>query len=279
MAPGQIVLGSDSHATTYGAVGAFGTGMGPRDMALALASGRTWLRVPETIRVQVARALPPRVGAKDLSLYLCGLLGLDGANYQAVEFHGVDWLDLDSRDHPLLHDHRAGRQGGHGAAHGRGARGVTACRDWLRCAATGASYVRTVEVDLDALPPQVAVPPEVDHVRRPASWATCAVDLVFIGTCTNGRLEDLRAAARILRGQARRRRACACWSSRPRTASCRHAVADGTLATLLEAGRHAGHAGLRAVHRPAHGRHRRGRGLPSPPPTATSAGAWARPRS
>ena len=96
--PGQIVLGTDSHSTSYGAVCAFGTGVGTRDMALALASGRIWLRVPETLRVQVGGSFCPWVSAKDLSLYLCGKLGLDGATYQAIEFHGVAWLGLDGRE-------------------------------------------------------------------------------------------------------------------------------------------------------------------------------------
>ena len=88
--PGDIALGTDSHATAYGAVGALGTGVGSRDMALTLATGRNWLRVPETIRVQVRGRFRPNVSPKDLSLYLCGLLGMDGADYQAVEFHGLD---------------------------------------------------------------------------------------------------------------------------------------------------------------------------------------------
>ena len=96
--PGQVAIGSDSHATSYGAIGAFGTGMGTGDLALTLASGRTWLRVPDTIRVEIRGRFRPNVSSKDISLHLCGTLGLDGATYQAVEFHGVEWLSLDGRE-------------------------------------------------------------------------------------------------------------------------------------------------------------------------------------
>src|SRR5512142_71912 len=96
-APGKIVLGSDSHSTGYGSVGAFGSGMGSTDIALIWATGRTWLRVPETVRVQVNGRFNPGVDAKDLALKICQVLTISGANYAAVEYHGLEWLDLPSR--------------------------------------------------------------------------------------------------------------------------------------------------------------------------------------
>jgi len=233
VAPGDIVLGSDSHANAYGAVCAFGTGMGTRDIALALASGRTWLRVPETLRVLGRGRFLPQVAAKDLSLYLCGRLGLDGATYQAVEFHGLDWLTLDSRITLCSMSTELGAKAGLVPPVGQAVQGYPVPQ-WLRLD-EGASYANTLEVDLGALRPQVAVPPEVDYVRPAAELGNVRVDQVFIGTCTNGRLEDLRAAAGILQG----RHIAAGVRLLVIPAShriLRQAVAEGTLGTLLDAG-------------------------------------------
>ena len=233
VAPGQVALGTDSHATSYGAVGAFGTGVGTGDMALALASGRTWLKVPETLRVRATGRFGVRVGAKDLSLHLCGLLGLDGATYQAVEFHGLDWLSLDGRETLCGMTTELGAKAGLIPPSGEVAERFPP-PEWLRVT-EGARYGRTVDVNLGALPSLVAVPPEVDHVAPAGDLGDVRVDMVFIGTCTNGRLEDLRAAAEILRG--RRVAPGVRLLVIPASARIlRDAVADGTLATLLEAG-------------------------------------------
>lgn len=231
--PGEIALGSDSHATAYGAIGAFGTGMGTRDLALALASGRTWLRVPETVRVVLRGRFTPFVSAKDLSLYLCGLLGLEGATYQAVEFHGGEWLSLDSRITLAGMTTEVGAKAGLIPPSGEVLKRFNVPA-WLGVQ-EGAAYARTIEVDLGSLPSLVAVPPEVDHVRPARELGEVKVDQVFIGTCTNGRLEDLRAAAAILKG----RRIAKGVRMLVIPASHRvlqEAVADGTLATLLAAG-------------------------------------------
>jgi methanogen homoaconitase large subunit len=231
--PGQIALGTDSHATAYGAVCAFGTGVGSGDMALALASGRNWLRVPETIRVQAHGAFRPFVSAKDLSLYLCGLLGLEGGNYQAVEFHGLEALSLDSRITLCGMTTEVGAKAGLIYPSGEVLERF-AVPDWLHVP-EGAHYVRTIEVDLATLPALVAVPPEVDHVRSARDLGDVKVDQVFIGTCTNGRLEDLHAAAKLLAGRrvAKGVRMLVIPASHR---ILRAAVADGTLGTLLDAG-------------------------------------------
>jgi methanogen homoaconitase large subunit len=233
VSPGQLVLGADSHATSYGAVGAFGTGMGSRDLALTLASGNTWLRVPETIRVQAVGAFRAQVGAKDLSLHLCGLLGLDGATYRAIEFHGLDALTLASRITLCGMTTEVGAKVGMMLPSGA-VRQAYGCPDWLGDS-EGAEYLRTVEVDLGALPSLVSVPPEVDHVRPASELGDVQVDMVFIGTCTNGRLEDLRAAARILRGRhiAPEMRMLVIPASHT---ILQQAVADGTVGILLNAG-------------------------------------------
>jgi methanogen homoaconitase large subunit len=233
VAPGQVVLGSDSHATAYGAVGAFGTGMGTRDLALALASGRTWMKVPETLRVQAHGHFRAGVSAKDLSLHLCGLLGLDGANYMAVEFYGLDDLSLDSRITLSGMTTEVGAKAGLFYPSGVVLQQFTVPA-WLQVP-QGARYVRTIEVDLATLPALVAVPPEVDHVQPASELGGIKVDQVFIGTCTNGRLEDLHAAAAILRGRriARGVRMLVIPASHR---ILQAAVADGTIAVLLEAG-------------------------------------------
>lgn len=233
VAPGQLVLGSDSHATAYGAIGAFGTGMGSRDLALALASGRTWLRVPETLRVRVAGRFGPRVSAKDLSLYLCGLLGLDGATYQTVEFHGLEWMSLDSRITLCGMSTELGAKAGIIPPSGEVLEQY-AVPDWLHVQ-DGAGYARTLDLDAATLTPLVAVPPEVDHVRPAAELGSIHVDQVFIGTCTNGRLEDLRVAAAMLKGKrlAKGTRLLIIPASHR---ILRQATDDGTLSTLLECG-------------------------------------------
>ncbi|NLG29343.1 MAG: 3-isopropylmalate dehydratase large subunit [Chloroflexi bacterium] len=234
--PGQIALGTDSHATSYGSVCAFGTGVGTRDMALALACGRTWLRVPETLRVSVQGRFRPGVSPKDLSLYLCGLLGLDGADYMAVEFHGLEWLDLDGREPIASMTTELGAKVGLIPPSGEVLERF-AVPAWLaeRPTEPAPRYARTLEVDFDSLESQVSVPPEVDHVRLAAELDDIRVDQVFIGTCTNGRLADLRAAANIVRGQ----HVAAGVRMLVIPASHRvlqEAVSDGTLATLLAAG-------------------------------------------
>ena len=231
--PGQVVVGTDSHATSYGAVAAFGTGIGSGDMALALASGRIWLKVPETIRVLLRGRFRPGVSAKDLSLWFCGELGLEGATYKAVEFHGGEWLSLDSRITLTGMTTEVGAKAGLVPPSGE-VLAHYAVPGWL-CVQEGACYARTIVADLDAIPPLVAVPPEVDHVRPASELGGIAVQQVFIGTCTNGRMEDLRAAATILQGRhvAPGVRLLVIPASHR---ILQQAVADGTLAALLAAG-------------------------------------------
>jgi methanogen homoaconitase large subunit len=232
-APGRIILGSDSHSTSYGAVGAFGTGMGTTDIALAWGSGRTWLRVPETLRVQVRGRFAPYVDAKDLALRICRTLGIAGANYMAVEYHGLDWLPLEGRQTLASMAVEVGAKVGLVPPTGEGARGLNV-PGWL-CVDPGAVYARTVEIDLAMLEPQIAVPHAVDHVVDLPETEGTPVSVVFLGTCTNGRYEDLRQAADILRGRRvspRVRLLVVPASSRDMA----RAAADGTLAALLEAG-------------------------------------------
>jgi methanogen homoaconitase large subunit len=237
--PGMLIIGSDSHSTGYGAVGAFGTGMGSTDMALALATGQTWLRVPETVRVLARGAFQPGVSAKDLGLKVAREIGADGATYQSVEWHGLDELSIADRMTLATLSIEVGAKAGivpptgpGWEAHAR-ARGIEV-PEWLRVE-EGAAYRQTVEVDLDRLDPQVSVPHYVDNVVDLSDLGRVAVDVVYLGTCTNGHYEHMAAAARILRG--RRIASGVRMIVVPASSEAlRQATEDGTLNTLLAAG-------------------------------------------
>lgn len=231
--PGLVVLGSDSHSTAYGAVGAFGTGMGATDIALALASGRTWMRVPETIRVQIHGRFREGVGAKDLALHLVGSLGADGASYRALEYHGMEFMSVGERTTLATMALEAGAKVGIVHPAGLPAEYGPVSEDLLDD--SPAHYERVVQVDLDGLEPCVARPGAVDDVVDLATAGEIAVDVVYVGTCTNGRHEDMRRVAQVLDGRpiASTTRLVIVPAS---SASLQAAVADGTLASLLASG-------------------------------------------
>lgn len=204
--PGDLVVGADSHTCTYGALGAFATGMGSTDVAVAMATGRTWLRVPETIRCVYIGELRPWVGGKDLILHTIGLLGVDGARYKALEFAGpaIDALSMDGRLTMANMAIEAGAKAGLVAvddttlAYVRG----RARRPYqVHAPDPGATYASVLEIDASRLEPQVAFPHLPDNVRPVGQAGDVPIDQVVIGSCTNGRLEDLRLAAGILRGR------------------------------------------------------------------------------
>jgi 3-isopropylmalate/(R)-2-methylmalate dehydratase large subunit len=239
--PGDLVIGADSHTCTAGALGAFGTGMGSTDVAVGMAGGQTWLRVPETLRVEVSGALGTRVSAKDLMLTIIGTLGADGATYKALEFGGelIAALPMHGRLTLANMAVEAGAKAGLVASDEvtraylceQGREG-----DWRALAAdAGARYERTLPVDAATVVPMVAAPHTVDNVAPAADKAGTKVDQVLIGTCTNGRLEDLRAAAALLAG--RRRAAHTRLIVTPASqAVLRAALAEGLIETFLAAG-------------------------------------------
>lgn len=230
---GMIVLGSDSHSTSYGAVGAFGTGMGSTDIALALATGRTWLRVPETIRVHATGRFAPGVDSKDYALRIGRELTIAGATYFAVEYHELDWLELPGRQTLASMAVELGAKAGIVPPVGIDERLIS--RPYALDVDLGAAVAREVTIDLDALEPQIALPHAVDNVVDLGEIAGRRVDVVFVGTCTNGRYEDLRVVAEALRG----RRVAAGVRLMITPASSRElqrAIADGTIAALVEAG-------------------------------------------
>jgi len=231
--PGKVVIGSDSHSTSYGAVGAFGTGMGSTDVALAWATGRTWLRVPETFRIIVEGHFRLGVDAKDLALKLCREITIDGANYMAVEYHGLDWMPLAGRQTLASMAVEMGAKAGIVPPTGVIANEFPAPA-WL-CVDPEAVYAKTMKINLYELEPQVSIPHEVDNVADLSDVAGTKVSVVFLGTCTNGRYEDMRIAADILRG----RRIASGVRLIVTPASSRElnrAAQDGTLSILLEAG-------------------------------------------
>nr|WP_183987940.1 3-isopropylmalate dehydratase large subunit [Deinobacterium chartae] len=233
--PGWIVLGSDSHSTTYGAVAAFGTGMGATDIALAAASGRTWLKVPESVKVFLSGDLRPGVSAKDVALEMIRMLGADGATYQSIEIHAGDRFSRGERMTLANLCVEAGAKAGLVVPGGEvlHAYGYD-FPEWVY-PDPGARYLREVHIDLGTLAPRMSAPSEVDNVHDVSELRGLRVDQVFIGTCTNGRLEDLHAAARVLRGRrvaAHTRLLIIPASSEVMEA----AMQDGTLLTLLQAG-------------------------------------------
>lgn len=231
--PGKIVLGSDSHSTGYGAVGAFGSGMGSTDVALIWATGRTWLRVPETVRVQIDGQFGPGVDAKDLALKVCQTLTISGATYAAVEYHGLDWLPLPGRQTLASMAVEVGAKAGIVPPSGEVADLFTV-PEWLHVDPQ-AAYSQTVRIDLDGLEPQIAIPHAVDQVVDLSAVAGKKVSVVFMGTCTNGRYEDMRQAADILRG--RRISDQVRFLVTPASSQeLARAAADGTLLTLIESG-------------------------------------------
>lgn len=203
---GDVVVGADSHTCTYGALGAFSTGVGSTDIAAAMATGRAWFKVPGAIRVNLTGKLRPWVGGKDVILWLIGHLGVDGALYQSLEFagDGVAELSIDDRFTICNMAIEAGAKNGIFPVDD-----VTC--DYLRgralrepveyAADEDAVYERVVDVDLGAIEPTVAVPHLPSNVHPARELGHIALDQCVIGSCTNGRLSDLRLVASVFEGR------------------------------------------------------------------------------
>lgn len=233
--PGWIVLGSDSHSTTYGAVAAFGTGMGATDIALAAASGKTWLKVPESVKVNFTGDLRPGVSAKDAALEMIRVLGADGATYQSIEMHAGDRFTRGERMTLANLCVEAGAKAGMLVPGGEILTDYGYdIPDWVY-PDPGATYAQEVTIDLSGLNPRMSAPSEVDNVHDVKDLVGLKVDQVFIGTCTNGRIEDLREAAAILKGHkvAPGTRLLVIPAS---SQVMEQAMEDGTLLTLQRAG-------------------------------------------
>ena len=205
---GDCVIGADSHTCTYGALGAFSTGVGSTDMAAGMVTGKAWFKVPSAIKVEITGKKAPFISGKDVVLHLIGEIGVDGALYQSLEFTGDGIAEL-SMDDRLCISNMAIECGAKNGifpvddvtlqyVNGRAEREYTIFE-----ADPDAEYTRTVKIDLSTLKPTVAFPhlPENTHTIDQVDGEKIAIDQVVIGSCTNGRMEDMRAAAAILKGR------------------------------------------------------------------------------
>lgn len=204
--PGDIVFGTDSHTTTYGCVGAFSSGIGYTEMASILGTGTLWVRVPRTIKVTISGKLPENVTSKDVILRLIGDLGADGATYMALEFHGdtVEQMTVASR---MTMSNMAVEAGAKCALFAPDEKTAEYCGIALSeeqrelKADADAVYAKEITYRAEDFVPVMACPSQVDKIRPVAELEGTQIDQVFIGSCTNGRLEDLMAVARILEGK------------------------------------------------------------------------------
>lgn len=203
---GDLVLGADSHTCTYGAINVFSTGVGSTDLAITLASGKNWFRVPETIRVAVTGKLPKGVSSKDVILHIAKDIGSNGATYKSVEFYGDTISDM-SVDARLTISNMAVEIGAKVGLMEADEKTLKWVREHSKKEPKpvkpdpDAKYVAVKRYDVSKLVPQVAKPHAVDNVSDAAELSGVRIDQAFVGTCTNGRLEDLEAAAKILKGK------------------------------------------------------------------------------
>ena len=238
--PGDVVFGTDSHTTTYGCVGAFSSGIGYTEMASILGTGELWIKVPETIKVTINGTLPANVTSKDVILRLIGDLGADGATYKALEFAGdtVKNMTVASR---MTIANMAIEAGAKCALFSPDEKTAEYCEIELSedqknlVGDADATYVREITYQAEDLVPVLACPSQVDNIKTVESQAGTKIDQVFIGSCTNGRLEDLQKAASILKGKkvAPFVKLIVTPASRK---IYRQALEDGTLMTLSKAG-------------------------------------------
>ncbi|OQC40633.1 MAG: 2,3-dimethylmalate dehydratase large subunit [Acidobacteria bacterium ADurb.Bin051] len=243
MRPGAVVVGTDSHTTSHGALGAFAFGIGATEMASVWTLGVALnIEVPPTIRVEVTGEFPPEVGAKDLILHLVGLLGAEGANFRVIEFGGETIRKMPTSGRLTICNMtvEAGATSGIVPADEetvRYLREVAGVEDELELVGPDpdAVYERTVHVDVSRLAPQIACPHTVDNVKPIDEVAGTKVHQIVIGSCTNGRLDDIAAAARILEGKkvARETRMLVFPAS---GRIYQEALAAGYVATLMKAG-------------------------------------------
>jgi len=204
--PGEVVIGADSHTCTYGALGAFATGMGSTDIAAAMATGDIWIKVPPTIRLIYHGSPGEWVGGKDLILYTIGQIGVDGALYSAMEFAGeaIEALSMDGRFTMANMVIEAGAKAGIFGVDNKTQLYVKsrAERSYLVYEPDNdAEYSNVIEYDVSNIEPQVALPHSPANVRPVSQVRNVEIDQVVIGSCTNGRIEDMRVAAQILKGR------------------------------------------------------------------------------
>ena len=203
---GDVVIGADSHTCTYGALGAFSTGVGSTDMAAGMATGKAWFKVPEAIKFNLTGKLNPYTSGKDLILHIIGMIGVDGALYKSMEFtgEGMHTLTMDDRFTIANMAIEAGAKNGVFEVDEltREYMKEHSVREFTEFTADeDAEYSEVINIDLATVPHTVAFPHLPENARTPENWGDVAIDQVVIGSCTNGRLSDLERAAEILKGK------------------------------------------------------------------------------
>ncbi len=238
--PGDVVFGTDSHTTTYGCVGAFSTGIGYTEMASILGTGTLWIRVPSTIRINIKGELPENVTSKDVILTIIGDIRADGATYQSMEFAGdtVDGMSIASRMTMSNMAVEAGAKCGLFAADEKTAEycGIELTEKETSLASDpDAQYAKVLNYRAEEFVPVLACPSQVDNIKPVSELKGLPIDEVFIGSCTNGRLEDLMAAAEILKGKKKAPFVKLIVTPASRKVY-KEAADNGTLAVLVDAG-------------------------------------------
>lgn len=237
---GDVVIGADSHTCTYGALGAFSTGVGSTDMAAGMATGKAWFKVPEAIRFNLTGKLKPYTSGKDLILYIIGMIGVDGALYKSMEFtgEGMHTLTMDDRFTIANMAIEAGAKNGIFEIDDltREYMREHSTREFIEFTADeDAEYSQVIDIDLGDVPHTVAFPHLPENARTPENWGDVAIDQVVIGSCTNGRLSDLERAAAIIKGRHVKKGVRVIVF--PATQKIYlDALKNGTLSTLVEAG-------------------------------------------
>ncbi len=238
--PGDLVIGADSHTCTYGGMGAFATGMGSTDIAGGMALGESWFKVPESIRVSFTGSLDSCVSGKDLILWTIGKLGVDGARYKALEFDGpvIDAMPVEGR---LTMANMAIEAGGKAGLFAADAATLEYCKaagrtgDALIAADPGARYEQHISFDVSGMEPLVACPHLPENVRPVSELGDITVNQVIIGSCTNGRISDLRTAAAVLAGRkVKKGLRCIVLPATPKI--WKQALREGIIETMLDAG-------------------------------------------
>ena len=204
--PGMLVVGTDSHTTTYGAIGAFSTGIGATEMAAVWATGKLWLKVPETIKINITGDPPNLITSKDIILYIVGEIRSDGANYKAMEFYGetIEKMSIESR---LTISNQSMEAGAKAAIIPPDEKTIEYVKSRTKepfeiiRSDDDANYEKTLSFDVSNLEPMVACPHTVDNVKPVREVAGLSIDQAVLGSCTNGRLEDLELAAKIIDGK------------------------------------------------------------------------------
>lgn len=237
---GDVVIGADSHTCTYGALGAFSTGVGSTDMAAGMATGKAWFKVPEAIKFNLTGKFNKYVSGKDLILYIIGKIGVDGALYKSMEFtgDGMHSLTMDDRFTIANMAIEAGAKNGIFEVDEKTTEYMKEHSDreyTVFTADDDAEYTEVIDINLAEVPHTVAFPHLPENARTPENWGDVAIDQVVIGSCTNGRLSDLQHAAQILKGKKVKKGIRAIIF--PATQKIYlDALKDGTLQTLVEAG-------------------------------------------